>query len=236
MADTSCTELLQENHCLQSMIDRTIPFYNTILRCDCYLQKEASLPYGYEIVSFRDGYDEDWARLEFAIADFDSIEEAKRYFVSTYLTDPEKRNNLLFLLNPEKQVIGSCIAWQDIRQDAEVASLHWLVVDEVYQGMGFGRAMCLAVMNRFAELKMFPVYIHTQPWSWKAILLYISVGFRIQKTDTFSNYENQFDKAMGVLHDIVDRRSFDIMKDSAEEDNAIYNSDRKISIRKMKSY
>jgi hypothetical protein len=51
-------------------------------------------------------------------------------------------------------------------------------------------------MNIYAERQGLPVYIHTQPWSWKAILLYISLGFKLQKTDTFSYYENEYEKAM----------------------------------------
>ena len=123
------------------MLDRTIPFYNMILRCDSYARKEPSLPDGYEIVSYREGYEEDWARLEFAVGDFERLEDAKSYFVSAYLTDRGKRKSILFLLNPVKQVIGSCIAWQDHRGDAEISSLHWLVVDERYQGKGLGKAV-----------------------------------------------------------------------------------------------
>ncbi|MDO5446133.1 MAG: hypothetical protein Q4F31_11010 [Eubacteriales bacterium] len=125
------------------MLDRTIPFYNTILRCDYYVRKEVSLPDGFEIVSYQESYEEDWARLEFAIGDFDSTEEAKSYFVSAYLPDSKKQKDILFLLNPERQVIDSCIAWQDRRGDAEVSSLHWLVVDELYQGKKLGKAFAL---------------------------------------------------------------------------------------------
>ena len=64
-------------------------------------------------------------------------------------------------------------------------------------------------MNFFAEQGGKPVYIHTQPWSWKAILLYLSVGFRIQKTDTFSNYENQYEKALETLRDVLSEKQFE---------------------------
>ena len=44
-----------------------------------------------------------------------------------------------------------------------------------------------------------PIYLHTQPWSWKAILLYVSLGFRLQQTDTFAAYTNQYPQAMETL-------------------------------------
>lgn len=123
------------------MIDRTIPFYNTILRCDRYTPQEINLPDNFEIVNYRAGYEKAWAKLEYDIGDFGSVEEAEKYFVSTYLKNESQLDNILFLLNPEKQVIGSCIAWQDERGGSPVASLHWLVIEESFQGRGLGRVL-----------------------------------------------------------------------------------------------
>ena len=173
------------------MLDRTVPFYNTIMKCSEYSLRRVELPDGFSIVPYRRGYEKGWANLEYAIGDFDSLEAAEKYFVESYLQNPEQFPNILFLLNREQEVAGSCIAWQDKRGENCVASLHWLVVGEQYQGMGLGRALSTAVMNIYAERGNLPVYIHTQPWSWKAILLYASLGFRLQKTDTFSHYKNE---------------------------------------------
>lgn len=51
----------------------------------------------------------------------------------------------------------------------------------------------------FRESEEFPVYIHTQPWSWKALLLYVREGFRLQRTGTFGGYENQYAQGMEAL-------------------------------------
>lgn len=50
------------------MLDRTIPFYNTILKCADYRHRDVELPEGF-IVSYRDGYEKEWAKLEYAIGD-----------------------------------------------------------------------------------------------------------------------------------------------------------------------
>ena len=55
------------------MLDRTIPFYNTILRCDHYDCQKPVLPEGFSIVSYKPGYEKAWAELEYAIGDFDSL-------------------------------------------------------------------------------------------------------------------------------------------------------------------
>ena len=199
------------------MLDRTIPFCNTIMKCSDYSPRHVELPDGFSIVSYQRGYEKEWAKLEYAIGDFDSLEVAEKYFVETYLQKTESFPNILFAMNKDNEIIGSCIAWQDMRGTNSVSSLHWLVVDERYQRLGLGRALCIAVMNIYVEHGALPVYIHTQPWSWKAILLYTSLGFKLQKTDAFSHYENEYEKAMIELGKIVTAEQYELLKQSSEE-------------------
>lgn len=198
------------------MLDRTIPFYNTILRCDHYQHKDVVLPDGFSIVPYKSGYEKAWAEMEYSIGDFGSLEEAENYFISTYLQDRALLGNILFLVNEDDFAVGSCIAWQDKRKDSVIPSLHWLIVDETYRGMGLGKALCYATMNIFEKQEKLPVYIHTQPWSWKAIFLYLSLGFKLQKTDTFSNYENEYYQAMTELKQIVTAKQFELLQELSE--------------------
>ena len=198
------------------MLDRTIPFYNTILKCSDYSHQEIVLPDGFSIVSYQPGFEKEWARMEFAIGDFGSLEEAEFYFAETYLQNPYMFSRILFAVDKDNNVAGSCIAWQDPKGESKASSLHWLVVDEKYQGIGLGRALSTAVMNIYAGHEAFPVYIHTQPWSWKAILLYLSLGFKLQKTDTFSHYENEYDKAMTELRKVVSEEQYELMLQLSE--------------------
>ena len=144
------------------------------------------------------------------------MEEAESYFTSTYLQNRTLLNNILFLLNENNLIVGSCIAWQDKRKESIVSSLHWLVVDEEYQGRGLGKALCYATMIRFKAQGNFPVYVHTQPWSWKAIFLYLSIGFKLQKTDTFSHYENEYYKAMTALKQVITSKQFQLLQEQSE--------------------
>ncbi len=116
------------------MPDRTIPFYNTIMKCSEYSPGRAELPDGFSIVSYQRGYEKEWAKLEYAVGDFDSTEAAEEYFAETYLQNSGLFPNILFLLNREGGIVGSCIAWQDMQGGNSVSSLHWLVVREQYQG------------------------------------------------------------------------------------------------------
>ncbi len=198
------------------MLDRTIPFYNTILKCDQYQMMDIYLPEGFSILPYQSGDERSWAELECAIEDFETVDEAENYFVSNYLREKNLADNILFLKTAEGKIIGSCIAWQDDRNGAIVSSLHWLVVADEYQRMGLGKALCCAVMNIYAKQGAFPVYIHTQPWSWKAILLYVSLGFKLQKNDTFAQYVNQYNEAMRTLKDVVSEEQFHILERNSD--------------------
>ena len=63
-------------------------------------------------------------------------------------------------------------------------------------------------MQIFSKNNKTPIYIHTQPWSYKAIMLYIDQGFVLQKTDTFAQYQNQLEQAKKVLKDILSEEQY----------------------------
>ncbi len=198
------------------MPDRTIPFYNMILKCTQYDQKHIILPDGYQIVSYQPGFEADWARMEYSAGDFENEKEAADCFCDKYLIG-HSRDDILFLLEKTGSVIGSCIAWTDDRKGIPVNSLHWLIVDQNFQGKHLGRYLCESAMNRFYRRGGEPVYIHTQPWSWKAVLLYCSLGFRLQKSDSFSNYTNQYDNAMETLKTILSEEQINILTEGSDD-------------------
>ena len=184
--------------------DRSIPFCNVILRCGHYDAPAARLPGGFRFAAYRSGMERDWARLEAEIGDFDSAAEAEAYFAEAYLSRPDElAARGVFVENAAGEVVGSCIAWRDDRRGAPVASLHWLVVGPKWQCCGLGRALTARTMEIFAQNGETPVYLHTQPWSWKAILLYMQLGFRLQRSDAFAAYENQTEQALRTLQAVL---------------------------------
>ncbi|WP_455582125.1 GNAT family N-acetyltransferase [Dysosmobacter sp.] len=184
--------------------DRKIPFYNIILRCDVYAPAETALPQGFSLRSFRRGDERGWAGLELEIGDFSTLGEAEEYFVRTYCQDMAAvEERCVVAVEPGGQVVGSCIAWKDRRGAAEAASLHWLVVSPKYQRRRLGRALVRKTMEIFHAHGEFPVYLHTQPWSYPALLLYVQEGFSLQRRDTFSHYQNEYEQAMAVLKTVL---------------------------------
>jgi Acetyltransferases len=201
----------------QTEIDRTIPFYNVILKCKSYVNSNIILTPGYYFKNYKSGDEISWAKLEYEIGDFESIDMAKEYFLSNYCANMENiSNRCFFVLNNKHKIVGSCIAWSDKKSDDTVASLHWLVVLPAEQGKGLGKALCQKVMETFYEKNEFSVYIHTQPWRYKAILLYIKLGFKLQIKDTFENYKNEYNEAVAVLKNILTKQNYEKLISNSE--------------------
>lgn len=191
------------------MLDRSIPYYNIILKCNSYHPSKTMLPKGYYFRNYTEGDENAWARLEYEIGDFSSIDEARKYFIDTYCEHlSELKKRCIFAVNDNNKIIGSCIAWKDKKDGQTVSSLHWLVVSPHYQGKKIGTTLCCKTMELFNKLNEFPVYIHTQPWSYKTIFLYIHQGFLLQITDTFANYDNQYLLAMKTLKNILSKQQY----------------------------
>ena len=199
------------------MIDRSIPYYNLILKCNKNSATPISLPEGYSFKMYEVGDEKHWAKLEYGIGDFSSVEEAEVYFKTNYCNQiDELKKRCVFVVDTYGDVVASCIAWHDSKDNDTVASLHWLVVSPEHQGKYIGLALCQKVMDIFNERGETPIYIHTQPWSYKAIMLYSKLGFKIQKTDTFSHYENQYEQAIKTLENILTEKQILILNQNTE--------------------
>lgn len=190
------------------MIDRTIPYYNIIMRCDRVLPMEIKLPEGYTIRTYQPGDEDAWADLMCAVGEQTSPAEARAGFVQRYLADASRTDRIFFAVDAAGAVVGTAIAWDD-----GLRVLHWLAVHPDHQRRGLGKALCQTALRMFRrEDNSLPVYLHTQPWSWKAILLYISLGFKLQPRDTIYNYENQYAQAMETLKAIVTPEQYALME------------------------
>ena len=182
---------------MQNQIDRSIPYKNIIMRCDEYDIQPINES-DYHIRKYKNGDENYWAEIEYKIGDFSSAEDAKDYFVQKYNSN-ELAEKCFFAETSDGKVVGTCIAWYDNKDNDTVSSLHWLAVLPEYQEKGIGRALVISVMNYYKENNLLPVYLHTQPWSYKAVKLYYSLGFKFQQSDTFSDYTNEYREAKEML-------------------------------------
>lgn len=187
------------------MIDKSIPYYNVLMRYDGPAVSEKPVaPKGYRFRGYRDGDEYAWARMEVDNKDFDTFDNAVTYFRSKYCGTPEKlQERFVGLENSSGELCGIVICWDDQRGTDLVSSVHWLVTDPKEQGKGIGGALVGMLLYRFSRMNALPIYLHTQPWSYVAIGIYSKAGFRLLKQDSFRGYENQTEHALPVLQKIM---------------------------------
>lgn len=66
------------------MIDRSIPYYNLILKCTKICTIPVSLPEGYSFKMYDVGDEKNWAKLEYEIGDFHPLKKPK--YISKQIT------------------------------------------------------------------------------------------------------------------------------------------------------
>lgn len=203
------------------MLDPTLPCCSLILRCDRILPMEIKLPAGYAIRAYQPGDEAAWAALQTQTGDFASVEEAASCFMEKY---GEDLSRVLFALSPEGEVVGTIAAWTDDRAGEPVRSLHGLAVAEAHQGQGIGKALtqtALKLLRR--EDNAAPVYLRAQTWSWKAVLLFVKQGFKLQRKDSFGGCANEYDQAMEALRPLLDEKQFALLENNSSREAADFD-------------
>lgn len=181
-------------------IDKSIPYMNILMRCDEYQATPIKLPDGFRFRGYKAGDEHIWAKFEIEIEDFDTYDNAVAYFQRKYLSNPEELQKRLICVESEDGTpAGMVIAWFDKNGDDTISTVHWLVTSPAFQGLGIGKALVQKLLETFYELKAYPVYLHTQPWSYAAIKIYSSLGFKMLRSESILNYENQYSLAIEEL-------------------------------------
>ena len=184
------------------MLDKNIPYYNVILARHKGTEFPSfSLPEGYKIKTYTGGDEKSWAEIETSVGEFKSISESKAYFTKEYLPfSSELQERLFFVENDKNEKIATAMAWWSFIGDMKIPSLHWIAVKPQFQGLGIGKAVTYTALKRSIQLEGdVKNYIHTQTWSYKAIGIYISLGFLILRNGSFWTFKNDYKKAIPYL-------------------------------------
>ncbi len=189
------------------MLDKTLPYYNIIMK----RQKGTKapnpiLPKGFSFNLYTEGDEIYWAKIETSVGEFDSIEEALDYFGKEYLPYPnELKKRLIFIETEDKKKVATLTNWWNFTQGRRDPSIHWVGVQEEYQGLGLGKAIVFEGMKRMIELEGDrDFFLHTQTWSYKAINIYIQAGYRLVKDEAFGGYKNDYEKALSTIREKLD--------------------------------
>ena len=111
----------------------------------------------------------------------------------------------LFVVDVNDNPIATCLIWKAY---GAISTVHWYKVKKKYEGKGIGRALLTVIMRNLSQSD-YPVLLHTQPESNRAIKLYSDFGFKICTDDKIGSRENHVSDSLSVLKSSMPRQYFD---------------------------
>jgi len=185
-----------------------IPDCNLFMMCE-HLTKPAlsELPAGYLIRACRSDELEIWKAIH-----FDTPSEAAEnhaymtgFFDRVYAPDGDLFfHRCLFLCDPQDRPVGTCTAWRNF---GCATTIHWFKILRDCEGKGLGRALLSEVMRRLSP-DDYPVFLHTQPASFRAIKLYSDFGFSLLTDAQVGHRSNDLQTALPHLQKIMPEQFF----------------------------
>lgn len=185
-----------------------IPDYNIFMMCPS-LNKEAlsELPEGYHARSMRKDELDLWMRMPFD--DPGTAKEYKGFMKEFFHTTYGGQEDLffektLFVCNQDDTPVATCLLWKAY---GLFNTIHWFKTLPSYEGRGIGRALLSVIMKDLRQ-EDYPVYLHTQPGSYRAIKLYSDFGFHLLSDDTFGSRKNELEESMPFLERHMPKKDF----------------------------
>lgn len=191
------------------MLDKTIAYHDVLLVRPARTPiRSFNLPEGFCFTYFKEGDEASWSEIESRVGEFDTPREALDYFTQEYMHySTELKKRCLFIENPDGKKVATSTAWWSRRNRKSIPSLHWIAVIPEFQGKGLAKAGVSESLKHYVGLDGDRnCFLHTQTWSYKAIGIYLKLGFKILTEGTFGKYKNGFEKAFPILKDKMGHR------------------------------
>lgn len=171
----------------------------------------STLPEGYHVRNCGRDELEIWKEIHFD--DLQAIQENRgpmtEYFQNVYGEKQEVFfQECLFVCDHRDFPIGTCFAWKAYEK---ITTIHWLKVRKEYEGMGLGRALLSIVMKEIQK-EDYPVFLHTQPGSFRAIKLYSDFGFDLLTDPVIGYRTNDLEECLPVLKELMPKEDFENLR------------------------
>lgn len=134
-----------------------------------------------ELKPYESRFKEDWCQLQCDLWQFENYKEAADYFVEEFLNrEVELKEKLLFALDKRTgQIVGTASLWDGKHFGKALPRLHWIAVNEAYQGQGIAKILIQSLIDTYKNTEQAEfIYLTSQTWSYKAINIYKSFGFK----------------------------------------------------------
>jgi ribosomal protein S18 acetylase RimI-like enzyme len=190
------------------MKEEEIPDKNIFMMCEALNRNAlAGLPIGFSVRNCRPEELDSWKAMP-----FDNAELAQEYngFMSEYfaLTYGGKEDlffaKTLFVCDDQDKPVATCLSWKAYE---EFYTIQWFKVLKECEGRGIGRALLSIILDAL-DKRDFPVYLHTQPSSFRAIKLYSDFGFSLLSGVKFGTRKNDLEECLPILKTFMPKEYF----------------------------
>jgi GNAT superfamily N-acetyltransferase len=191
------------------MKEEEIPDYNIFMMCERINQDALTdLNPDYYFRNCRPNELELWKAFPF---DSDTVPAEYEDFMNQIIKDSYSGEmdtffkNTLFVCTKEGTPIATCSYWKAY---GKINTIHWLKTRKAYEGQGIGRALLSAIMRRF-DSQDYPIYLHTQPGSFRAIKLYSDFGFQLLRGGRLGTRMNELEVCLPILKEFMSKKDFE---------------------------
>lgn len=130
----------------------------------------------------------------------------QRFFDSVYAPHGDLFfRSCLFACDEKDRPVGTCFAWKAY---GAITTIHWFKVLKPLEGKGIGRGLFSYVMQHISP-DGYPVYLHTQPGSYRALKLYTDFGFHLLQGEVGGPRPNDLAECLPVLKRCMPAQAYD---------------------------
>jgi GNAT superfamily N-acetyltransferase len=178
----------------------TVGSYNLFMMCQAPNREAFSeLPDGFSFRLCRFDELELWKRL--------AVDEPYVDYVTDYFDkvlaklDGEFFRRCTFVCDMNDKPVATCFLWSSY---GTINTVEWFRTLPEYEGRGIGRAL----LSKLLRNTDYPVYLHTQPTSARAIKLYSDFGFKFITNPVVGFRENNLAESLPILKKVMPEVDF----------------------------
>jgi ribosomal protein S18 acetylase RimI-like enzyme len=174
--------------------------YNLFMQCEapdtCAYR---DLPVGFSFRLCRRDELDAWMRV--------AVEEPYVGHVAEYYREVYERRadeffrRCLFVCGAGDKPVATTFVW---RSYGKINTIGWFRVLPEFEGRGLGRAILSEVLKNTD----FPVYLHTQPTSARAIKLYSDIGFKLLTDPIVGHRKNDLAESLPFLEKVLPKGDY----------------------------
>ncbi|MCU0238051.1 MAG: GNAT family N-acetyltransferase [Pyrinomonadaceae bacterium] len=193
------------------MTEEEIPDLNVFMMCEVLnVDALSELPDGFSVRNCRPDELDIWKAFPFDDNFNDEYDRFMSDFFNATYGDKEDLffARTLFVCDAQDKPIATCFVWKAYD---EFNTIQWFKTAKEHEGKGIGRAL-LSIVMRDLKAEDYPIYLHTQPASFRAIKLYSDFGFALLSGEKIGIRKNDLDEYLPILEKFMPKKHFRNLK------------------------